>query len=51
VIFLFKESHFYADGLQVTTRCAIRGLSKTARGSGIRVTSPKPGLDPEKCGR
>jgi hypothetical protein len=25
----FKEAHFYANGLQITTRCAIRGLLPT----------------------
>jgi len=31
VIFLFKEPHFYADGLPVTTRCAIRGNIDTLK--------------------
>ena len=38
VIFLFKEPHFYADGLQVTTRCAIRGkFSRKRSGMGQDV--------------
>jgi hypothetical protein len=34
VIFLFKEPHFYVDGLQVTTRCAIRGFLQCIRECG-----------------
>lgn len=37
MIVLFKEPHFYSDGLPVATRCAIRGKERALGGKAVSL--------------